>query len=62
MARTAQQTQADLVVLGTHGKRGMGAFWSGNAAMANRVALSVRCSSTLPDCSHFRFRRDWKEL
>ncbi|MFN2220751.1 MAG: universal stress protein [Anaerolineae bacterium] len=32
IVRTAQQMQADLVVLGTHGKRGMDAFWSSSVA------------------------------
>jgi nucleotide-binding universal stress UspA family protein len=32
IVRTAQRVQADLVVLGTHGKAGMDAFWSGSVA------------------------------
>ena len=30
IARTAQRVQADLIVMGTHGTRGMEAFWSGS--------------------------------
>jgi nucleotide-binding universal stress UspA family protein len=32
IAHTAQRAQADLVVMGTHGKSGMDAFWSGSVA------------------------------
>lgn len=32
IGRTAQRIQADLVVMGTHGKRGIDAFWSGSVA------------------------------
>jgi nucleotide-binding universal stress UspA family protein len=32
IVRTAQEVNADLVVLGTHGKAGMDAFWSGSVA------------------------------
>ncbi len=32
IVHTAQQAEADLVVLGTHGKSGMEAFWSGSVA------------------------------
>jgi nucleotide-binding universal stress UspA family protein len=32
IVRTAQQVRADLVVMGTHGKSGMEAFWSGSVA------------------------------
>lgn len=40
IARTAQQMQVDLVVLGTHGKRGMDAFWS--SSVAAQVASRLR--------------------
>jgi nucleotide-binding universal stress UspA family protein len=32
IVRTAQRVQADVVVLGTHGKAGLDAFWSGSVA------------------------------
>jgi nucleotide-binding universal stress UspA family protein len=32
IVRTAQEVNADLVILGTHGKAGMDAFWSGSVA------------------------------
>jgi nucleotide-binding universal stress UspA family protein len=32
IVRTAQRVQADIIVLGTHGKAGMDAFWSGSVA------------------------------
>lgn len=32
IAHTAQRVQSDLIVMGTHGKRGMNAFWSGSVA------------------------------
>jgi len=32
IVRTARRTQADLIVLGTHGKSGMDGFWSGSVA------------------------------
>jgi len=32
IARTAHRVQADIIVIGTHGKRGMDAFWSGSVA------------------------------
>jgi nucleotide-binding universal stress UspA family protein len=32
IVRTAQRVQADVIVLGTHGKAGMDAFWSGSVA------------------------------
>jgi nucleotide-binding universal stress UspA family protein len=32
IVRTAQRMEADLVVMGTHGKRGMDAFWAGSVA------------------------------
>jgi nucleotide-binding universal stress UspA family protein len=32
IVRTAESIQADVIVLGTHGKRGMDAFWSGSVA------------------------------
>jgi nucleotide-binding universal stress UspA family protein len=32
IARTAQRVQSDLIVMGTHGKSGMDAFWSGSVA------------------------------
>jgi nucleotide-binding universal stress UspA family protein len=42
IVRTAQRVQADLVVMGTHGKRGMEAFWSGS------VAAQVSSRSRVP--------------
>jgi nucleotide-binding universal stress UspA family protein len=43
IARTAQRVQADVVVLGTHGKAGLDAFWSGSVtpqvASRSRVPL-----------------------
>ena len=30
IARTAEEIKADLIVLGTHGKAGMDAFWEGS--------------------------------
>jgi nucleotide-binding universal stress UspA family protein len=42
IVRTAQETKADLVVLGTHGKTGLDAFWSGS------VAYEVASRSHLP--------------
>ena len=42
IAHTAQRVQADLVVMGTHGKRGMNAFWSGS------VAAQVSSRSRVP--------------
>jgi nucleotide-binding universal stress UspA family protein len=42
IVRTARRTQADLIVLGTHGKSGMDAFWSGS------VAAQVSSRSHLP--------------
>jgi len=32
IVRTAQRVQADIIVLGTHGRTGMDAFWSGSVA------------------------------
>ncbi len=32
IARTATQVKADLIVLGTHGKAGIDAFWAGSVA------------------------------
>jgi len=40
IVRTAQGMQVDLVVLGTHGKRGMDAFWS--SSVAAQVASRLR--------------------
>ena len=40
IVRTARQMQADLVVLGTHGKRGMDAFWA--RSVAAQVAARSR--------------------
>ncbi len=39
----AERTRADLIVLGTHGKTGMDAFWSGSATpdVAKRSAVSL---------------------
>ncbi len=42
IARTAQRVQANLIVVGTHGKRGMDAFWSGS------VAAQVSSRSCVP--------------
>jgi nucleotide-binding universal stress UspA family protein len=42
IARAAQHVQADLVVMGTHGKSGMDAFWSGS------VAAQVSSRSRIP--------------
>ena len=42
IARTAQRVQADLIVMGTHGKRGMDAFWAGS------VAAQVSSRSRVP--------------
>ena len=42
IVRTAQRMEADLVVMGTHGKRGMDAFWSGS------VAAQVSSRSRVP--------------
>lgn len=43
IARTAQRVQADLVVMGTHAKRGMDAFWSGSVAaqVSNRSCVPL---------------------
>ncbi|SPF34215.1 UspA domain protein [Syntrophobacter sp. SbD1] len=40
---TAEQTKADLIVLATHGKTGMDAFWSGSATpnVASRSAIPL---------------------
>jgi nucleotide-binding universal stress UspA family protein len=42
IVRTAQRMEADLVVMGTHGKRGMDAFWAGS------VAAQVSSRSRVP--------------
>jgi nucleotide-binding universal stress UspA family protein len=42
IVRAAQRVQADLVVMGTHAKRGMDAFWSGS------VAAQVSSRSRVP--------------
>jgi nucleotide-binding universal stress UspA family protein len=42
IARTAQRMQSDLIVMGTHGKSGMDAFWSGS------VAAQVSSRSRVP--------------
>lgn len=42
IAGTAQRAQADLIVMGTHGKSGMDAFWSGS------VAAQVSSRSRVP--------------
>jgi nucleotide-binding universal stress UspA family protein len=42
IVRTAQRMEADLVVMGTRGKRGMDAFWSGS------VAAQVSSRSRVP--------------
>jgi nucleotide-binding universal stress UspA family protein len=42
IARTAQRVQSDLIVMGTHGKSGMDAFWSGS------VAAQVSSRSRVP--------------
>jgi nucleotide-binding universal stress UspA family protein len=40
---TAQAIQADVIVLGTHGKAGMDAFWSGSLSpiLAGRLRLPL---------------------
>jgi nucleotide-binding universal stress UspA family protein len=42
VSRTARRIQADLIVMGTHGRRGMDAFWSGS------VAAQVSSKSRVP--------------
>lgn len=42
IARTAERVQSDLIVVGTHGKSGMDAFWSGS------VAAQVASKSCVP--------------
>jgi nucleotide-binding universal stress UspA family protein len=42
IARTALRVEADLIVMGTHGKRGIDAFWSGS------VAAQVSSRSRVP--------------
>jgi nucleotide-binding universal stress UspA family protein len=42
ITRTARRLQSDLIVMGTHGKRGMDAFWSGS------VAAQVASRSRVP--------------
>jgi len=32
LIKAAEDTHSDVIVLGTHGKSGMGAFWSGSVA------------------------------
>jgi nucleotide-binding universal stress UspA family protein len=43
IVRTAKGMEADLVVMGTHGKRGMDAFWSGSVAaqVCSRVRVPL---------------------
>jgi nucleotide-binding universal stress UspA family protein len=54
IARTAQETETDLIVLGTHGKAGMDAFWSGSVtpqvfSRARLPLLLVRVHKSGPD-------------
>jgi len=43
IVRTAQRVQADLIVLGTHGKTTTAAFWSGSItpSLARRTAMPL---------------------
>jgi nucleotide-binding universal stress UspA family protein len=43
IVRTAQRVQSDLIVMGTHGKGGMNAFWSGSVAaqVSSRSRVSL---------------------